>query len=685
MAVGAGDTARPTAAATPPDGPSQLRLAWSSDPTTTMTIRWRFSGAAELRWRPLGSAAWTRQAPGQLADPEQWEVVISGLLPGQDYEYALAFDGVVSPVRTFTTAPSAGAPVRLAFVADTGVAGRLDGLTTGTDRVLEELAAGEPLAVLAGGDFAYLNSEDRYDDQAAAMDGWFEMMEPLASTSALMPAYGNHEVVLGESVTEWRDRFATPSGSPDGLSYSFDVGGIHVVSLLAYEQRVDPATYDWLVADLGAARERGAREIVPFLHRNLYGNGTVHPPSGVLADQLAPVFEDHGVRLVLTAHDQSFERTYPLLAGAPATQEIDCFDAAAGITYVKSSPGGKLSNENWDFSGYDGPADPQIAVRENGLHHYTFIDFDASDGFTVDTYGLVGDGSEPVLVDSFTYGSTCVQRPVVTPSSVYIRTDETTTEVLQTDEPSTFRSNVDWVSVDETGRVDVGELATGRHAATVTVTNATGGSTSVPIVIVVPPDDVDGEFVVASAVGDEPVRLDGAVLGGDVHVQFRPRETLSEVRFALDGAPFRSDREPPFELTADEDGAATPLDTTTLVPGVHQLTAYAVGGDGAVREVRATFTVDPAAPLLQPVPSVPTDRTMPASEVGPQRLGDAGGWREGLPLGLAVASAGALVGLLSWRMLRGRPTDPPGGAATRWRPGQRWSSGDRRAQTNNLD
>jgi len=630
------------------DGPTQIRLAWTDDPATTVTIRWHATREpATVRWRAEGTDTWTEQEGVPLDDRDQWEARIDGLEAGTTYEYEIVYAGVPTPPTTFRTAPDGVGAFRAAFVADTGIAGRLDGLTTGTDRVLDELVRLDPLVVLGGGDYAYLNSEDRYDDQDAAMDAWFEMMQPVAASRALMPTYGNHEVLLEEDVDRWAARFATPAGSPDGRSFSFDVAGVHFVALLAYEQQVDGATFDWLVEDLADARARGVREIIPYLHRNLYGNGTVHPPSGVLAAQITPVFEWFGVRVVLTAHDQSYERTFPMVGGAATTTDrIDCYVADDGITYVKTSPGGKLSNETWDFSPFEpGPADPEIAVRNNALHHISTVDVAASGSVTVTTWGLVGDDTEAVLVDRFSYGDDdCRQRPRVTPSSVVLRTDQASRARLVDGRAAgvMYSSEAAWIDVDDSGRLSVADLPPGRHVGTVVATGADGATTSIPVVAIVPPGDPDGELVVASAAGARGRRLDGATVSGDVFIEFRPRETLSEVRFLLDGAPAASDRGAPFRFPDTGDA----LPTTDMEPGEHRVTAVAVGGDGSSREVTATFVVDQGY-VAQPAtaPGEP-DRTIPSARPGPASVGSRPfGWAASWPVFVGVAALGAVVAL----------------------------------------
>jgi hypothetical protein len=599
--------------------PERVRLSWTEDTSTSMTIRWDGGGdAPAVEWRERGATEWA-VTPGREVSEQQptdraptFEVVLRGLPPGTEYEHRITHDGSVTETRSFLTAPTVGAPFRIAFVADTGIAGRFDGLAAGTARVLDEVASTAPTLVLGGGDYAYLNSDSRFADQNQAMDAWLKMMEPLVATVPLMPTYGNHEVLIEEDVEAWAEQFATPVGSPDGLSYSFDVAGVHFVSLLAYEQEVDAATLAWLTSDLAAARDAGVREIIPYFHRNIYGNGTVHPPSARLARQLAPVFEQFGVNIVLTAHDQSYERSYPLRDGAPTSASIDCYGDRDGVTYVKSSPAGKISNVSWDFSSFDpGAPSPEIAVRENGLHHFTVVDVAEASGLTVTTFGLIGDDSAPVIVDRFTYGSECTARPAVSPTAVLVDLADTESDFrLEAEGEVSYSTDAAWIELTEdgVGQIVADELTPGRHVATVTASSSDGATTMVPVVVEQPAGDPLGELLVHTEPARKETRsLTGAMLGGDVYVELRPADTAIGVRFEIDGQKYNIDRGAPFDFVGGDRRLAEAFDTTRLEPGPHRITAAVVAPDGSSRPVAADFVVDQefAPPASTVPPSVP--------------------------------------------------------------------------------
>jgi hypothetical protein len=291
----------------------------------------------------------------------------------------------------------------------------------------------EPDLLRPGGDYAYNatgaceRSDGRFGTGSAglnrAIDEWFDQMAPLIDEVPVMPTYGNHEVLLCESFPEWADRFETPTGvagpnpgpnqhghDPDAVdargTYSFDVGPVHFISLMAvFESNgITSAQKTWLESDIEIARLAGARWIVPYFHATPISHGTNHNTNSALRNQLAPLFEKEMIPLVLFSHDQSYERTYPLseLAGGDpnTTAGGSCYDNTDGVVWLKTSPSGKHSNKSGSFSPWD-PAPPSwVAVSDNTMHHFTRVTVSPAE-LRVRTYGLDGLGSAAVVIDDF--------------------------------------------------------------------------------------------------------------------------------------------------------------------------------------------------------------------------------------------------------------------------------------------
>lgn len=396
----------------------QVHLAWVGDPSTTLAVVWRTGDTAtpsKVRYRKAVSTTWLAAAGVERTSGTTGtlhQVNLSGLRPSTRYEYRVRGDGGTwSKIFSVRTAPPPGpADFDVVYFADTGLVGRLDGLATGTQQVVDAIAAMNPLLVLAGGDYAYYDTDKRFGTLENTIDSWFNQVQPVASRSPTMPTYGNHEVLLGEGYRPWADRFPTPQGWNGRRAYSLDVGDAHFVSVFAPwgSDPLPSRQLDWLEQDIAAAKSRGQRWIVPYMHVSAFADGTNHHSNLQLRAQLGPVFEQNGVKLVLSAHDQAYERTYPLTnigtTDTPTSASKGCYTMDDGVTWVKVSPGGKLSNISGGFSPFaTDPPPAWTAYRNNTTHVFSKLSVRASGSIGVHTYGVKGDGTPPILLDGFRY------------------------------------------------------------------------------------------------------------------------------------------------------------------------------------------------------------------------------------------------------------------------------------------
>ncbi len=406
------------AAAAAAAGPDQIHLAWVEEPSTTLTVLWRTLEApapSVVEYRPAGSQKWLTAQGGPRASGtsgQLHEATLRSLKPATRYEYRVSGpSGAWSEVHTTRTAPRPGpATYDVVFVADTGMIGRADGLTTGTKQVIEEIAKLEPLFILLGGDYAYYNTDKRFGTLDNTIDAWFEQMKAVAARAPMMPTYGNHEMFLGEGYEPWAARFPTPEGFDRRQNYSFRVGNVHYISIMAAQSskgETPPAVRDWIEQDAAAARRAGMTWILPFLHVAPFSDGSNHPSNTTLRAQLGPVIERIGAKIALTCHDQSYERTYPL-TGVPdniqaTSTSKSCYTLRDGVSWVKVSPGGKMSNINGRFAQWlTNPPPAWTAFRDNTMHHYARLRVSPG-GILVEVFGVSGDGKPPVVQDTFRY------------------------------------------------------------------------------------------------------------------------------------------------------------------------------------------------------------------------------------------------------------------------------------------
>lgn len=385
-------------------------ITWGNDPGTSLIITWQTAsneGTTTLEYRPQGTDAWltasstTRKSPGTgyLS-----EVTLTGLEPGTAYEYRIAGSD-----KTHITHTAQQGPFDFSFVyfCDTGLIGRPDGLTTGTARVRDAVCNDNPLFVLGGGDYAYGNKDGRYAVMTDAGDEWFRQWQPMLTRFPFLPQYGNHEIFLDERFEEWVPRFAYPKDYRDGRCYGFDVGDVHFSAFFAPESKSMPDDQDlaWLDADLADARSRGVHWLIVYQHAPIYGFGVSHPSTTEMRDLLAPIFDKYAVDLVLTGHDQSYERTFPLRHDGSTPQiistDIESYTQGEGTIYAKISPAGKKSEIPRDFSRFTVDQQPFMALRDDNHHHYALVHVRASGELEFIGYSLPDTNGDRVILDRF--------------------------------------------------------------------------------------------------------------------------------------------------------------------------------------------------------------------------------------------------------------------------------------------
>jgi hypothetical protein len=86
------------------------------------------------------------------------------------------------------------------------------------------------------------------------------------------------------------------------------------------------------------------------------------------------------------------------------SESLNCYTPSDGTTWVKISPGGKMSNISGGFSPFrTNPAPSWTAYRNNTVHVFSRVSFTATGTMKVETYGVKGDGTPPTVIDTFRY------------------------------------------------------------------------------------------------------------------------------------------------------------------------------------------------------------------------------------------------------------------------------------------
>lgn len=223
---------------------------------------------------------------------QQW-ARIDGLASGTVYCYAVR-DAAGNELVTragFRTAPSpASKSVRFLAMGDSGGGG------SDQKALLAQMFTVPYDLIIHTGDIAYDSGTI-----AEFEDNVFAVYNRLFRHLPFFPVSGNHEYETDDA-RPYRDVFALPSNE---RWFSYDWGNVHFAAIDTEQDYAAQAK--WLDEDL--AKSSQPWKIV-YMHRPPYASS--ERGSDLEArDVFAPIFEKHGVKLVLTGHEHHYERTKP--------------------------------------------------------------------------------------------------------------------------------------------------------------------------------------------------------------------------------------------------------------------------------------------------------------------------------------------------------------------------------------
>ena len=229
-------------------------------------------------------------------------VTVSAALPG----------GVGAPAATTPLGqrpPDDQPDLRLAVVGDVGT-GATDAYAVAAS--MERAGTSDPFdALVLLGDNVYPDGDPTRLEATV-----FAPYGPVLDAGAeLLAVLGNHDAGFA-------DAQAAALGMP-GRWYSRTIGDVLFVALDSTDPE-NPAQLAWLKTTLDSAR---ARWIVVALHHPPFSAG-VHGSDEETRELFVPLFEAHGVDLVLAGHDHDYQRSV----------------AIGGVTYVVSGAGAKVRN-----------------------------------------------------------------------------------------------------------------------------------------------------------------------------------------------------------------------------------------------------------------------------------------------------------------------------------------------------
>jgi hypothetical protein len=271
---------------------------------TSATIMWQTGGVISGLLE-YGDPAVQASDP----DPSAFHAVkLTGLQQGTRYRYRVSLDGgtVWSEWYTFQTAPAADQPFRLA------VYGASYSQPDVHQQIIREIRAAQPALVLHTGDLVREGQSAEWWQK-----DFFDPADPLLHTTPLYPAIGTRE-----KLSIYYFALFLPPGN--GQWYAFSYGSARIIALDTNAD-YDPAStqIQWLLDEFQSPEYRAAPWHLVFFHTPPFSSAG---PGGdpVVASTLVPLFEQHGVQIVFSGQNASYERsekdgiTYIVTAGAGA-------------------------------------------------------------------------------------------------------------------------------------------------------------------------------------------------------------------------------------------------------------------------------------------------------------------------------------------------------------------------------
>jgi len=290
--------------------PTSLVVHWRTETPTDSVVRYGTApGVLDLTSMVTGLGT-------------EHAVPLEGLSPSTQYYYSVGTSAGPVSVNDddclFSSPPPSGQthPIQIWVLGDSGTA---DAQVRSVRDAYATYSGGRtPDLWLMLGDNAYQSGTD-VEYQSAVFDTFPELLR----SSVLWPAYGNHDAVSAEAVTQtgpYFDIFDLPRyGEAGGLTsgteayYSFDVGNVHLVCLDSSESDRAPGgpMLTWLQGDLA---EAAGDWVIAFWHHPPYSKGSHDSDTEIELFQMRqyalPILEGKGVDLVLTGHSHGYERSY---------------------------------------------------------------------------------------------------------------------------------------------------------------------------------------------------------------------------------------------------------------------------------------------------------------------------------------------------------------------------------------
>src|SRR5918994_6501349 len=176
-----------------------------------------------------------------------------------------------------------------------------------TEDTIENIISVNPELIITTGDHV---------KDVKTIECWAEMSEPIKNKIKI--AIGNHDVEFKKIYKQIVDYHQL-----DNPYYSHDFQNVHFISLSTEHPFEEGSKqYEFIKNDLEkASKTQDIDWIIVHNHKPLYSTRNDMEIAEELRNTYHPLFEKYNVDLVISSHNQYYERTYPLLYNQDDDQE----------------------------------------------------------------------------------------------------------------------------------------------------------------------------------------------------------------------------------------------------------------------------------------------------------------------------------------------------------------------------
>ncbi|HYR91210.1 MAG TPA: metallophosphoesterase [Terriglobia bacterium] len=319
-----------------------------------------------------------------------YQATLGNLTPNTEYFYKAFVGGATvlggGDLRFRTAGPG---PFNFFVLGDSGVGDSGMGNSEHQFLIARQMLAEKPSMVVHVGDVAYPNGTHELYGR-----NHFNYYYASMGSVPFFPTPGNHDYSV-PGAAPYMAVHSVPSDNVPfadrGRYYSYDWGNVHFVSLdsnLSLERAAAGAgqMLRWLNNDLQTTRQFWR---VVYFHHPPYGGGPNQndTPCRLIREQVVPILETHGVQVVFSGHEHSYQRSHPMRKGGIVAPDT-------GINYFVAGGGGALL--------YPVYKRPEVAFGESE-HHYLRVEVRGS----------------RMVVHAIRYDGTEIENTTLTPRPVF--------------------------------------------------------------------------------------------------------------------------------------------------------------------------------------------------------------------------------------------------------------------------